>query len=528
MSYAKIEENPATSEHRKENKIKFYLFLFITSCLILISGGRLVSSDEVSMYLTVESLVKHGTFDIPAESAVNATIHNGKAYTWYEAGNILAGIPLYIAGRAAAVLLPLSENLKLLLPRTFVSLTNAFIGGLTALMFFSLCRKFGLSLHVALAMTFTLVFSTFLLPYFKLYLREPILTLSIIGGMNYLAPEKDIRFKTRSTLLAGTFVGFGILTKFVFVLNIFPLLIYLYWKNKKELHRTFTETINEMFFFILPIILIGLGGTGIYNLLRFGNIFDMGYTGGRTFPTPLFTGVFGLLVSPGKGLFWFAPILFLLPWALKYFWIRFKNETICIISIFVLNLILYGKYIAWGGDGSWGPRYLTFIVPLLLLIIANYYQNIGKAVKRIAVTLILVGCFVQFGGISIYAGSYLREIGEFPFKRDFNDPEFLSKAHFIPDYSPLIGHWKMLSRNLAFHINGNYPHLQVDTRQFKDRLPISVEDQKKLGQTLDFWFTYGLYAGISSKIIIALVIILTILASVSGIFLLKAFKSFSI
>jgi hypothetical protein len=141
-------------------------------------------------------------------------------------------------------------------------------------------------------------------------------------------------------------------------------------------------------------------------------------------------------------------------------------------------------------------------------MIAFYLNQTKKIIKRFAIALAVLGFIVQIGGVSIYAGAYLREIGEYPYQKNFDDPEFLSKAHFIPNYSPIIGHWKMLSRNVGEHLDGNYPRFSISPGIPDKRLPIVEEERSKLLHTIDFWFTYGLSANISGWIIITGIILL--------------------
>ncbi len=497
-----------------------WLFIFVLSVLILINGGRLVSSDEVSMYLTVESICQRGELSIPVENAPNATIVGGKAYTWYEAGNILAGIPMYVAGKTASSILPLSESLKGLLPRTAVSLTGPFIGAWLGVLLFSLLRRLQYSVRTSLLVTLGSIFSTFMLWYFKMYLRESILALCLLGSFYYLLPESSTISRKRSLLFAGLYAGFGILTKLVFVINIFPLLLFLAWKSRKPVKEIFSDVI----LFSIPIIIVGIAGTGLYNYLRMGNPLDTGYTGGTSFPTPLYVGVYGLSLSPGKGIFWFAPLLLFSLFVFKLFWQKNKQQAVIITLLFIFNLILYAKYISWGGDGSWGPRYLAPLIPLLVIPVAYYLKQFPGISKKIALGLITLGCIVQLGGVSIYAGAYIREIGEFPYQKQFDDPEFLYKTHFVPNYSPVIGHWRMLTRNTAEHLEGNYPQLQFDENSSGKRLPVTLDDQSKLLHTLDFWFTYALYAGVSPGTIKLLLAGLILLCTVSGFMLRRSME----
>ncbi len=510
---------------QSELKVKLYLFLFTLTAIFLSSGARLVSSDEVSMYLTVESIVKHGTLALPPENTPNSTLVNGKAYTWYEAGNIIAGIPLYLIGEVVKTFFPIPESMKEFLPRAAVSYTNAFVGAWIALLFFIFCRKMGLSIRTALGMSLALTFSTFLLPYYKLYLREPTLTLCLLGGFMYLVLYQKEKI-TRYLYIAGSFLGFGILTKLVFAINLLPILIYLIWILFNS-GKTFSETFKQTAIFLIPVILIGFVGSGIYNYLRFGDPFDTGYTGGRSFPIPFYVGMFGLLLSPGKGILWFAPILFLLPVCIKHFYKNFPAETYSIFGIFILNLTLSSMYIAWGGDGSWGPRYLTPLLPLLLFPIAIYFTSLNAIFKKVFFSLVIIGCLVQIGGVSIYAGAYLREIGEYPYQRHFDDPEFLAKAHFIPNYSPILGHWEMFARNLGEHFRGNYPQLKVENDQNDKRLPIAQEDHSKLLHTLDFWFTYALYTGVSKNILTVALAFMAIVTLLFGTLLYRTVISLS-
>ena len=57
-------------------------------------------------------------------------------------------------------------------------------------------------------------------------------------------------------------------------------------------------------------------GHAAYGVARFGTPFETGYGAQATaaaFTTPLLVGLYGLLLSSGKGVAWFAPALWLAP-----------------------------------------------------------------------------------------------------------------------------------------------------------------------------------------------------------------------
>lgn len=508
-----------------ERRVMFWLFWFVVLVVILVGGGRIASSDETSTFLTIESIVRHATLDIPPNSP-NATAHDGKVYTWYEPGNTILGIPLYIVGYALANILPLSAPLTELFLRGAVSCTSAFIAGWLAVVFYGFCRGLLLDVHKSVIMTMALLFSTFLFPYFKLFMRDSLLTLCLLGGVRAVMENVHVNKNHRMLMISGFFLGYGVLTKLAFLVNVIPIFLYIAAKMKEDREQPPKRKLIALAYFLVPMFVVGIGGNALYNILRFGNPLTLGYAAGTTFTTPLLTGLFGLLLSPGKGLLWFSPLLILLFWAFGDFWKVKPREAACIAGIFAVNLLLYGSYTAWGGDGGWGPRYLAPLVPLLLLPVAFYVAKAKSLVKRIAIGLTVIGVIIQVGGTGVYAGSYLREIKEFPYQKDWGDPEFLYKSHFIPDFSPIIGHWRVLLRNGGEHLRGEYPRISVHVTE-GNRLPIQPGDEEKLLHSLDFWFTYALYAGIPLPVVFSLVIFMLLLCGLSLVFLRRAVSACS-
>jgi hypothetical protein len=223
------------------------------------------------------------------------------------------------------------------------------------------------------------------------------------------------------------------------------------------------------------------------------------------FTTPLFVGVYGLLFSPGKSFFLYAPLTILVFPALSRFRRTNRLELYLFAGLFIVNLIFFAKFMAWAGDGSWGPRYLISTLPLFVLPIGSLLQT-SKVVRKIAIGLTVLGFLIQVGGVSIYLGNYLREIGEFPLTKNFDDPEFFYRSHFIPNYSPVIGHWEMLARNVRVNFSEEKPNFRIASTGA--RIPLSEEDKLNLLYTLDFWFMYLSYAGIGGERILAAVLAL--------------------
>ena len=130
--------------------------------------------------------------------------------------------------------------------------------------------------------------------------------------------------------------------------------------------------ISRIALLVLPIV-TGLAMSMAYNALRTGSPFRTGATGPYSFQhtlrNPLTEGLYGLFISPNRGLFVFAPV-FLLLLAVPFLWKRFPQIVRPLIMAYGLGAMGYILLIArlsfWGSFG-WGPRYLMPVLPILFL-----------------------------------------------------------------------------------------------------------------------------------------------------------------
>jgi hypothetical protein len=85
---------------------------------------------------------------------------------------------------------------------------------------------------------------------------------------------------------------------------------------------------------------------------RFGSVFRTGLHEQTLGESP-WVGLANLLVSPGKGLIWYLPLVFALPWALKAFFVRASLATFLTVLV-LIPIAFYSNVLYWHGDPSWG------------------------------------------------------------------------------------------------------------------------------------------------------------------------------
>jgi hypothetical protein len=195
-----------------------------------------------------------------------------------------------------------------------------------------------------------------------------------------------------------------------------------------------------------------------YNAAAHGGPFAFGYADGRDalwgFATPLAAGAYGLLLSPGKGFFFYAPILVLaIPGAARL-WRRDRALALLFLAIAAGWLVVHAKWWAWHADHAWGPRYLVPVLPIAALLTAEslrgFRPSFGAKTGALA-ALVLVSSGLQVLGASFAVDAY--QVLTYDTVLPRYDPALQGDGprddeihvHMIPEFSPLVGHAWLLA-----------------------------------------------------------------------------------
>src|SRR3954470_6396379 len=156
----------------------------------------------------------------------------------------------------------------------------------------------------------------------------------------------------------------------------------------------------------LPAGLVLLYNLGVAHNLAggYGLVGKAGY-----FRHDLLAGIGGLLLSPTRGLLVFSPFLLFLVLAWRHL-PRDRGERVLPLAMsagVVLQLVVYAKA-DWRGGISWGPRYMTDLLPMLLWMLVPVVaalRGFGRAcfllAVGVAVAIDAIGAFWYTGATDL-------------------------------------------------------------------------------------------------------------------------------
>jgi hypothetical protein len=431
------------------------LRLFVATLLIYLgtAKGILEEVDDVAMLRVTQSLV-HGSMAVPADTpGVNRGIDGGY-YARYGIGLSLLGIPLFVLGSVLPQDVPTREVYD---PHGFVLATPlAFamtgVGALSTAasvaLLYRTVRALRYSTLASSVAAISLGLGTFAWFYARTFMTEPpsmlFLLLAVYGLLRFSQDRSRIGWLLASGAAAGTLmllrIGNSVLLP--------PLGLWLLWTSHARLRSTGLSgcprnAIAPVLIWSAPIA-VALAVVASYNIARFGSPLATGYDEtSAAFNTPVLVGLMGQLLSPGKSVFLYAPIV--LAGVLGWFTLRRDHAPLAwtVAGLAGMYVLLYARYDWWYGGGPWAPRFLTVILPLGAFGLAAL---ISRPLPRPALLclglLAIISVALQLPSILVPYLPYDAIMEQ--------DPVTFDRMLWRPTYSPLV----VATRDL---VGGAYP-----------------------------------------------------------------------
>jgi glycosyltransferase involved in cell wall biosynthesis len=156
-----------------------------------------------------------------------------------------------------------------------------------------------------------------------------------------------------------------------------------------------------------------LGLVVVYNLLvvgaaggGYGRVASLeAYGLDAFFGFDIVAGLAGLLFSPTRGLFVFSPFLLFLVLAWKYrSQDRGRALTLAMAAGVVLQILAYAKT-DWRGGISWGPRFMTDLLPMMIVLLVPVLTGLRRTGRVAFAACVAVAIVIEAIGAFMYTGA---------------------------------------------------------------------------------------------------------------------------
>lgn len=424
------------------------------STLTYTADVRHTNGDSALSLLVSRAIIEDGSIKLNKYEHLEHTAMvdiKGSLYDYFPLGTPLLSIPAVFvmdslgihknAADAAAggqvvimtLFNPLIFILLFFLCRQFVPDTDAFLISLVSFLGSLLTSALSTALW---SHTYALIISLVVILQLSKYdmddSRKP--NSYIIGVLVFLA-----------CLTRPAFLGFGIAT-----------LLYLLIMDRKLFVRTAAASLCMLAAFLL------------FSYNEYGQAFPPYYLQ-ETGTGEFLTGLYGLLLSPSRGMFVFMPYLLVTAAGAVFFARGLKKERLFIYALVIVavNIVTVSMSPQWSGGRGFGPRLLVDSIPawvlLTSLIWMHMRENSSGKFRRVAGwTWLILGTFAVW--INAYQGLYNEwtdewnnypplELNASKIAFDWKHPQIFSTAESVRD--KLLWYYDYKDHDVAIDPKGN-------------------------------------------------------------------------
>jgi hypothetical protein len=373
------------------------LFLLFQSLYALTSSGNAFRiPDEFEVYFQAEHLVDAGDLSVPQTLEIRQPVvvngrvvgsqsvffgkegRDGKPYAPYGPLSAVLAVPHHLLGRAVASVagvprVPREQGLAwVIVVGGITLLSSATAAALAVVGFYRAALALRASAPTALALSLMLGGATVLWPYSATLYSEAWQAAAFVWAAALLLEARAGHSQARArVIVAALLLAVAGLTK-VTALVFAPAFVVAVWFDRSLAERTRREVAVALVMGIVLAVAVHVR----WNDYRFGAPFDFGYDWAETIPVlpprafvaaEVPRGLAVLLLSPGKSLFLWAPVLVLAVAGARRLWQQERAVTVGIATATGVGLVFYAAYLFPEGGYAHGPRNLVPILPLMLL-----------------------------------------------------------------------------------------------------------------------------------------------------------------
>ncbi|HZD41167.1 MAG TPA: glycosyltransferase family 39 protein [Terriglobales bacterium] len=479
-----------------KNTIAVNLFIFALSLyLITASTDQIRSMDQSALrYEVTASIVeKHG---LAVADGKGVRGKDGRYYSYYGLGWSVLALPFYAFGKLIG---GSSEK--------YVYIMHLLAGAITVSVVFLFCVSLGYSNRSSLLAAVFYGFGSMAWPLAKQPFDHVGETLFILLSV-YSLYLYTVQYRIKFIILSAVFFGISLNIRLTSILVGPSLLLIAIGAGMKErsLRNSKSKLFHHMVIFmvvLIPFIVAILW----YNSYRFGSMYETGFqliadkTGLDFFSgTQLLTGLQGLLLSPGKGIFYYSPVALLFFPAIIPFYNRHRILAASFVTVSISYLLFMSKNIYWHGDWAWGPRYLLAILPFLIIpavALLEKHNNGSKPFlwKTTIYGIFVVGFVIQVAAVSVNYYNYFLNL-QVEKKVSFNVIQGIGVPDIIEPPPEVHFNWSMSPIMAQFQFLKDISHRIKDYENIKVPADAPLSERIKSYPQIniyDFWWAYLYY-----------------------------------
>jgi hypothetical protein len=440
---------------------------------LLTMGGHTYSVDGEIYLASTRSLLHHTTVMQPTSDLDGIVIliahKNGGLTTAAPLGTLLLFAPGYVLGKVLSM--PFGPASRQEVLRLVYLSANSVFTAVTAGILVLLSRALGASRKSAVLLAVAFGLGTWAWAHSQTDFSEPGTAMLLTAAIFALTRWWKQR-SSRSAALVGFLIGVTVLTRSSTLL--FIPIVFIAGLSQPKATGDSSRVRQACFFMaggLIPGILFAANAW-----LRFGNPLDNGYPP-LTYATPIYEGLFGLFLSPGKGMIWYAPVTIVVLFGLRQTWIVNRRYSAMVLALVAAHLVVYSRFEMWSGENAYGPRYLIPLLPIIISLVSPIIDTGQQWVHGVKVAA-LVGFLVPgILGASLYFNAvYWNASANVSANLHIESPtptqQYLA-WNFQPRSSPIalnIRALPQLARNTIARIHGHPGGITSLPAPFEDRI----------------------------------------------------------
>ncbi len=380
--------------------------LFALALIVFLANGRTISAgDSIPAKLLPISILRDGNFYLdrfPSLHEPKLPYYerevNGHYVSDYPVGAAIFALPFYVVPIAAGV----DSSARIFAELEKIS--AAVIAALSvAVIYLAAAELAPFWMALVIALVYAFASSTLSIASQALWQHGPCELALSTALYALVRARRDERW----AILAGFALTAEVVTRPVDIVIAAPLAVYVLIAFRRQIPLFIAATIPSLIFVLW------------YNHAYFGNAlhtqffegagsaFGQLVQGNSLWRTPLSVGLPAVLLSPGRGLFFYSPIFLFSAPPLIASWRRGGDALLRALSVGALMMILVvSKWITWTGGNSYGPRLLTNIDPILSLALYPLHEWLANGSARRAVFAILAAWSVMTHSIGTFSGNF--------------------------------------------------------------------------------------------------------------------------